>query len=249
MTNKDLIEQIELLIETGELQQALTLCNDALTEFPKEPTFHCLKGVAYQQLGELTKALYHHTQCVTIEPQYFICWSCISIIHLEMLEMEKAHHAILRALRAGPKQAEAWWLRAIFRELHGDTTGGERAYIHANWLNPDLVPQLPSLDEKEIHAFIFEACKTNSIELNPFKKLVDINCQQSPDIILLKETDQWESPIHLLFSFHEKHNRGTLTCYRQNIRRAVAEGEDIQSYLSTQIIPLVKDFLHSIYPG
>ena len=243
MTNKDLIEQIELLIETGEVPTALELCDNAILAFPNDPTFPCLKGVAYQQLGEFSKALYYHTQCITMEPQYFICWSCISIIHLEMLEMEKAHHAILRTIRTGPRQAESWWLRAIFRELQGDVEGGERAYRHANWLNPRLVPAMPILDDQQITQILFSVCTNDSIDMHQFEKYIDIVCIPAPDIIQLRESEVWESPIHILFSFDKSNARASITCYRQNLRRALAEEEDIKGYLSSLITPQVATFL------
>jgi len=244
MTNKELIEQIELLIETGEVPGALELCDEAMEEFPEDPTFPCLKGVAYQQIGEFTKALYYHHKCIALEPQYFICWSCISIIHLEMLEMEKAHYSILRTLRAGPKQAESWWLRAIFRELHGDLAGGERAYRHANWLNPILVPPLPTLDEQQMKAFVLDACEQHCIDLYLLDRYISIVYIPAPDIIQLQESDIWESPIHILFSFESSSNQATITCYQQNLRRAMAEEEDINSYLSSLIIPQIESFLN-----
>jgi tetratricopeptide (TPR) repeat protein len=246
MKHKDFVEQIELLIETGDIPGALELCNLSLLEFPDEPTFLCLMGIAYQQIGELSKALFYHTKCVAIEPNYFICWSCISIIHLEMLEMEKAHHSILRTLRTGPNQAEAWWLRAIFRELHGDIAGGERAYQHASWLNPVLIPPLSPFNELEINTLILSVCDTHLIDIEEFSKNIRIIYTPTPDIILLQESDIWESPIHILFSFTRTPDKATITCYKQNIRRSIAENEDIPKYLSNVIIPQVQDYLKNL---
>lgn len=240
-----MIKQIQELLKDEQFPEALELCNELLVQNDHGIVLH-LKGIALYYLGHFLEAIETFKQATQQKEFTVESWSYLALLNLEMLNLEQAKIALLRATQISPHHADVWALRAIYREWLQDFIGAERAYSHANWLAPNTIPKLPEFQTDEIEKKLTQILTGEEENIKIFNECISIQFQKAPTISQLKEHQNTISPLFLSFHFEPHPQKGILTGFQKNIQRGLAE----EIYLAEQlepVLPEIKRYLETWY--
>ena len=241
------IKQCQEYLKNGQFPEALEICNELLEEVEEENglLFH-LQGIAFYYLGRMHEAIFSFTQATQHKETSVEAWSYLALIHLEMLNLEQAKIAILRASQITPYHADTWALRAIYREWQQDFAGADRAYAHAHWLSPDIIPKLPPFEDEDVLEQIKEALKEQSIDWDQFDSCISIQFQKAANLPQLEANQTYMSSLFLSFHLETHPEKAILIGFEKNIQRGLAEDISIAEQLS-HLFPQLQDYLDTWY--
>jgi tetratricopeptide (TPR) repeat protein len=238
-------KQCQEHLKDGDFQEALELCNELLEDDTGGLVFH-LQGIALYYLGRMHEAIFAFTQATQYDEASVEAWSYLALIHLEMLNLEQAKIAILRASQITPYHADTWALRTIYREWQQDFSGADRAYAHAHWLSPDVIPKLSPFKQDEALENIKKSLREQSIYWEQFDSCISIQYQTAPTLPQLKANQTYMSSLFLSFHLETHPEKAILIGFEKNIQRGLAEDISIEEQLS-HLFPQIKDYLDTWY--
>ena len=150
MTRDELLDAAESALEGNDPGTAYDACQAILASNPKDGNALYLLAEAMRDLGDGVRALDTYRRCVMVEPNFSPAWSGLGVLHLNGLEYDEAARALNRAIREDVTNAEAWYGRAILRELRNDFAGADRDLARAARLDPVGFPLPVNLDDETI---------------------------------------------------------------------------------------------------
>lgn len=244
--NQDqIIQKIHDLLKEEAFSEALEICNQILAKSNDGIILH-LKGLALYCLERFQEAIVSFTEA-TQQPNFTVeSWSYLALLQLEMLNLEQAKIAILRATQISPYQADIWAIRAIYREWLQDFQGAERAYDHAHWLAPDIIPKFPKFQPEQITEELTNILLQKGFTPEDISEIISIQFQLAPTLSQLEDNLHVISPLYLSFHFEQNHQRGILIGFEKNILRSLAEDVSVEKQLEP-ILPQLEHYLETWY--
>ena len=202
MTREELLDAAEGALESGDPGTAYDVCEVLLAKNPKDGPALYLMAEAMRDLGDGLRALDTYRRCVMVEPSFSPAWSGLGVLHLNGLEYDEAARALNRALREDVTNAEAWYGRAILREMRSDFSGADRDLARAARLDPVGFPLPVNLDDDTIDTIVSEAIDRLHPDLQDYLGNVALLLDEVPSRDVLAQYDPPAPPTHLLGYFN-----------------------------------------------
>ena len=202
MTRDELLDAAESALEGNDPGTAYDACQAILASNPKDGNALYLLAEAMRDLGDGVRALDTYRRCVMVEPNFSPAWSGLGVLHLNGLEYDEAARALNRAIREDVTNAEAWYGRAILRELRNDFAGADRDLARAARLDPVGFPLPVNLDDETIDTIVSEAMARLHPDLQDYLSNVALLLDEVPSPDVLGQYDPPAPPTHLLGYFN-----------------------------------------------
>ncbi|MDG1481580.1 MAG: metallopeptidase family protein [Myxococcota bacterium] len=251
-----ILDQAEAVLDTGDAEKAIAICDHALSLFPGHPGALFVRGDSLRVLGDMAEAAQSYRAAALARPDHASSWASLALTAFELLNLTEADRSMKRAIREDPANPQAWWVRSLLREWRSDISGADRARIHAAWLDPIGFPLPPTLTEKEIDAIV-EACLLELPQgIRDYLSNVVILLEDLPGLGVLQQYDPPASPLQMLgyFSGPSLMDRGegftpwsqlpaNIILYRRNLQRHALSREHLIEELRITLLHEVGHFL------
>ena len=201
-TREALLDTAETALENNDPATAYAACEALLNADPKDGNALYLMAEALRDLGDGLRALDMYRRCVMVEPKFSPAWSGLGVLHLNGLEYDEAARALNRAIREDVTNAEAWYGRAILRELRDDFAGADRDLVRAARLDPVGFPLPVVLDDETVDTIVSEALSRLHPDLQEYLGNVALLLDEVPSRDVLSQYDPPAPPTHLLGYFN-----------------------------------------------
>ncbi len=250
-----ILDQAEQAVDVGDADRALALCERAHALVPDHAGAWYVRGEALRTKGELEAAARAYRAAALGRPDHAACWSALALTSFELLRLDDASRAASRALREDPHDAEAWHVRGLVREWHGDLEGARRCEAHAHNLHPNAYTLPPRLSDDEIEELITDALLYMPEAVRDYLADVAIILDEIPDLEVCRAYDPPASPTELLgyFSGASLMERsledpwaqlpGTIVLFRRNLARRCNSREELIEQLRITLFHEVGHFL------
>lgn len=251
-----ILDQAEVVLDTGDAEKAIAICDHALSLFPGHPGALFVRGDGLRALGEMAEAAQSYRAAALARPDHASSWASLALTAFEILNITEADRAMKRAIREDPTNPQAWWVRSLLREWRGDISGADRSRTHAAWLDPIGFPLPPTLTEEEIDTLVEECLMELPQSIRDYLSNVVILLEDLPGIGVLKQFDPPASPLQMLgyFSGPSLMDRGegftpwsqlpaNIILYRRNLQRYAMSRDHLIEELRITLLHEVGHFL------
>jgi tetratricopeptide (TPR) repeat protein len=100
-------EDIQQLIKSKQLPQALDRADKSLTKSPKEPSIRFLRGIILTEMGRTEEGIKAFTQLSADNPQLPEPYNNLAVLYAQQNQLDKARAALLMAIQTNPAYATA----------------------------------------------------------------------------------------------------------------------------------------------
>lgn len=251
-----ILDQAEAVLDTGDAEKAVAICDHALSLVPGHPGALFVRGDGLRALGDMSEAAQSYRAAALARPDHASSWASLALTAFEMLNIPEADRAMKRAIREDPANPQAWWVRSLLREWRGDLLGADRARAHAAWLDPLGFPLPPSLTEVEIDTLVSDCLLELPPGIRAYLSNVVILLEDLPGLGVLQQYDPPASPLQMLgyFSGPSLMDRGegftpwsqlpaNIILYRRNLQRFARSREHLIEELRITLLHEVGHFL------
>lgn len=254
-TVEALLDQAEEALDEGDVDRALELCREVLSENPRHPGALFVAADAERSLGDLERAEAGYRTVTQLATDHSPAWSGLASVLFDQLRFGDARVAALRALRADTHNAEAAHVRGLLRERRGDLRGAERDFLRAVRLDPEGFPIPERLTDAMITAVIEEAKRDLHPSVRAYLDQVAFVVEEVPSEDLCREFDPPALPSELLgfFSGAALSDRAgddpwaqipaTIVLFRRNLERIARDREHLIEELRVTVLHEVGHFL------
>lgn len=225
------LDLAEEALDRGEVEAALAYCEQVLGRRPDHPGALYLSAEAHHELGDFAEAERRYRRCTLLVPEHPLSWSGLAVALFDQLRFKESTAMAHRALRVDDANAEAYYVRALRRERHGDELGAARDYRRAWRLDPERYPAPVTLDDATVEAVVSEAIAATHESVRAALANVPILLEELPSDEVCRSFDPPRSPTDIvgLFSGASLMERSTedpwsqipptITLYRKNLER------------------------------
>ena len=140
-------------------------------------------------------------------------WNHYAFVLFEERLFSQAQKALFLALEQEPQNAFSWWILSLIRTYSGQSAPAKRAYLYAQWLEPDVYPKLNLLSHSQIESLLQQSIALLPQEQQYYWTSVIWNITNIPDPKHLQY--QKLSPLKPLLFFES--STATLHIYRYSI--------------------------------
>lgn len=126
------------LIESGKPNEAIELLSPMINENTQRTDIYTIRGAAYYEMTEFTKAIQDFTHAIELTPQCAKCYYARCRAYEKLNNLQHAYDDISRAIEIDPKQSEFYFKRGWIALMKTPTTGDSvEDFSKAMTLNPD----------------------------------------------------------------------------------------------------------------
>ncbi|MDW5418203.1 tetratricopeptide repeat protein [Iodobacter sp. CM08] len=100
-------EDIQQLLKSKQLPQALDRADKALIKSPKEPSIRFLRGIILTEMGRTDEGIKAFTQLSADNPQLPEPYNNLAVLYAQQNQLDKARAALLMAIQTNPAYATA----------------------------------------------------------------------------------------------------------------------------------------------
>jgi tetratricopeptide (TPR) repeat protein len=100
-------EDIQQLLKSKQLPQALDRADKALAKSPKEPSIRFLRGIILTEMGRTDEGIKAFTQLSADNPQLPEPYNNLAVLYAQQNQLDKARAALLMAIQTNPAYATA----------------------------------------------------------------------------------------------------------------------------------------------
>jgi predicted Zn-dependent protease with MMP-like domain len=249
------LDQAEAALDQGSPEAALGWCDEVLGRRPDHPGALYLSAEAWHELGDYTQAEELYRRCTRLVRDHALSWSGLAVVLFDQLRLEEATTTVHRALRIDDHNAEAYYVRALIRERHGDVHGSIRDYRRAWRLDPERYPSPVTLDDATVEAVVTEAIRACHPTIQAALANVPILLEELPSDEVCRAFDPPRSPTELVGlmtgpslmerDFYEPWSQvpPTITFYRKNLERIAFDRERLLDEVRITLLHEVGHFL------
>lgn len=250
-----LLDQAEHALDDGEAEVAVELCERVLRGAPRHAGALFILADALRHLGDLEGAVDRYHQVTQLEPHHGLSWSGQAFCLFDMLQLDRAHAAALRAIRDDPANPEAYTVRGMLRERRGDYDGARRDFLRAGRLDPEGWPMPLELSDGMVEAVVRDAIESMHPTVRSYLAQVPILLEEVPSEALCLEFDPPAPPGEILgvFSGPSLAERSmddpwsqlppTIVLFRRNLARVAHDPERCVEELRVTVFHEVGHFL------
>lgn len=233
---------IEEKLDHGEIEEAESLCKQMLELYPEDADLLFVYAITLQLLEKREQALCIFEQLVHNGHPSAEIWNHYSFVLFEEQEYAKAQKSLQVALHQEPQNAFSWWILSLLRTFSGNFQAAKRAYLYAQWLDPDMYPNLNLLSQSQIETLLQQSINLLPDAQQHYWKSVIWNITDIPDPTSL--TYQKMSPLKPLLFFES--STATLHIYRYNIAHLKLDKEAVQQIIYEELSILGH---HQLWPA
>ncbi len=132
----EMVQKAMHLKAEGDPLGAIPILEQALAESPGDVYARSILAHAYQQMGELERAMTHLQFAVETEPNNEGLWLSIAGLHLRQRDFKEAQSALEKALAIEPESAQAYLIQGQLAVQGGDPNEGLSLYRKALEMDP-----------------------------------------------------------------------------------------------------------------
>lgn len=133
-----LLEKVRMLNDRQQSDQALSIIKEVLEQEPNHSVAFYLRGVAFEQQGNLEKALEAYDTCLKFDPEYPEALNNRGIVYGQMGESDKALADLKAATRANPDESLFWANLGLAYFHQGKIDDAVECYSRAIQLSDDI---------------------------------------------------------------------------------------------------------------
>jgi tetratricopeptide (TPR) repeat protein len=133
---KGQIQSLINLYQQGQLQQALDIAKQLLSQFPNSVTLYSICGVANRGLGQFDAAITSYKQAIKIKPDLAEAYYNIGNILQDKSDLEAAINSYKKAIKIKPDYAEAYNNIGVLLSDKGDLEASIESYKQAIKIKP-----------------------------------------------------------------------------------------------------------------
>ncbi|MCX7204556.1 MAG: tetratricopeptide repeat protein [Proteobacteria bacterium] len=100
-------EDIQQLLKSKQLPQALNRADKSLAKSPKEPSIRFLRGIILTEMGRTEEGIKAFTQLSADNPQLPEPYNNLAVLYAQQNQLDKARAALLMAIQTNPAYATA----------------------------------------------------------------------------------------------------------------------------------------------
>jgi tetratricopeptide (TPR) repeat protein len=100
-------EDIQQLLKSKQLPQALDRADKSLAKTPKEPNIRFLRGIVLTEMGRTEEGIKAFTQLSADNPQLPEPYNNLAVLYAQQNQLDKARAALLMAIQTNPAYATA----------------------------------------------------------------------------------------------------------------------------------------------
>lgn len=250
-----ILDLAEDALDRGEVDAALTYCDQVLGRKPDHPGALYLSAEAYHELGEFAEAEQRYRRCTLLVPEHPLSWSGLAVALFDQLRYDESVAMATRALRVDDANAEAYYVRALRRERSGDERGAARDYRRAWRLDPERFPAPVTLDDATIEAVVTEAIAAIHESVRAALANVPILLEELPSDEVCRSFDPPRSPTDIVGLFSGaslmerstedpwSHLPATITLYRKNLQRLAFDRERLLDEIRVTLLHEIGHYL------
>ena len=240
---EEILDKAEAVLEVGEAETALELCNEVLVLAPRHPGAQFVKGDALRALGDLVEASEAYRVAALSRPGHAASWASLAYTSFELLDFDEARRSVGRSVRENPRYPEAWWVRSLLQEWRGDFSGAQRSLAHAQWIDPVGYPMPPTLTDTAVKRLLEEAIDKLHPDFQRLLANVAIILDEIPSMEVLLQYHPPPSPLEVLgyFSGRSVLEKSTdepwsqipasIVLFRRNLSRISNDRDDLVDQL------------------
>lgn len=131
------IERARILMERDQTAEAVPLLNEAVAEMPVSAEARYQRGVAYESLGVLEKALVDYTECLRLDGERTDALNNKAVVLAKMKRFEDAAVEFGRLIDLDPQEALSWRNRGLCHADLGNYDAALADYAKALELAPN----------------------------------------------------------------------------------------------------------------
>jgi tetratricopeptide (TPR) repeat protein len=232
---------IEDLLDEGKIETASQLCVQLLDQFPNDSDLLFVYAITLQLNNERPLAIQILKRLTHMIPNSCETWNHLSLLLFEEREFTSARSVLDSALDLEPQNAFSWWMYSVLRLFCGDPSGGKRAYLYAQWLEPDTYFSPIPLEEETLLNLLKKAILLLSPPEQQYCTALIWNIRKTPTTSHLEQLQI--SP--LLPLIHIEISKATLHLFQYNIENLKKEEPLLVSLLREELSYILKDTLFS----
>ncbi|MBT5500359.1 MAG: tetratricopeptide repeat protein, partial [Thiotrichales bacterium] len=133
-------EKLQFIIKLytqGQLQQALSHCNEMLEKFPNSVVLHNISGASYAGLMQFDAAIDSYKKAIKIKPDYADVYNNMAAVLKDKGDLEAAIDSCKEAIKIKPHYAEAYINMGNALQDKGDLEAAIDSYKQALKINPN----------------------------------------------------------------------------------------------------------------
>ncbi|MAA78532.1 MAG: hypothetical protein CL916_04670 [Deltaproteobacteria bacterium] len=218
---------IEEKLDHGELEEAESLCLQMIDFYPNNSELLFVYAITLQLLEKRERAIGIFEQLIRNNFTSSEVWNHYAFLLFEENLFSQAQKALRNAFKKEPKNAFSWWILCLLRTYSGNFPAAKRAYLYAQWLDPDMYPKLNLLSKSQLESLLQQSIAMLPQEQQFYWNSVIWNITDIPDPRHLQYQNL--SPLKPLLFFES--STATLHVYRYNIAHLKIENQS-----ATQII-------------
>lgn len=229
------LNYIEDLLDQGESNSACVLCSQLLESYPNDADLLFVYAIALQMSHRRLEAIEILEQLTQITPSSDEVWNHLAMLYFEERQIQASEEALQEAMEIDPQNAFSWWLLSLMRNFSRDTKGASRAYLYAQWLEPETYPTKIIREEETLKKIIAKAIAELSETEQLYCNALFWNVSPAPEHAHLEQLNA--SPIQPLI--HLESSIATLHLFQHNIALLQIDEESL--------IEVFKDELETIF--
>ena len=222
---------IEEKLDHGELEEAESLCQQMIELYPENSELLFVYAITLQLLEKRSHALSIFEQLLNNDFTSAEVWNHYAFILFEERLFSQAQKSLQKALKEEPQNAFSWWILCLIRTYSGNFPAAQRAYLYAQWLDPDMYPKLNLLSEPQLEGLLQQSIALLPQEQQFYWNSVIWNITDIPDSKHLQYQNL--SPLKPLLFFES--STATLHIYRYNIAHLKLDKQSAQQIIYEEL--------------
>lgn len=222
---------IEEKLDRGELEEAESLCLQMIEFYPENSELLFVYAITLQLLENRTRALSIFEQLIRNDFTSAEIWNHYAFVLFEEKRFSQAQNALQNALKQEPQNAFSWWILCLIRTYSGQFSAARRAYLYAQWLDPDMYPKLNLLSKSQTESILRQSIAQLPEEQQHYWNSIIWNICEIPNLGYLQYQNL--SPLKPLLFFES--STATLHIYRYNIAHLKITKETAQQIIYEEL--------------
>lgn len=132
------IQRAKTLIESGKPKEAVELLSPMIDENAQQMDLYTIRGAAYYEAGDFTKAIQDFTRAIELSPQCGECFYARCLAYERLKDLQNANDDISRAIEIAPEVSELYFKRGWITLMKSPTSAASvEDFSKAMALDPD----------------------------------------------------------------------------------------------------------------
>lgn len=232
------LNYIEDLLDQGDSDSACLLCTQLLESYSDDADLLFVYAIALQMNHKRLESIEILEKLTELTPSSDEVWNHLAMLYFEERQVHASEKALQIAMEIDPQNAFSWWLWSLLRNFLGDSKGASRAYLYAQWLEPETYPSKIIREEETLKKIVGKAISELSEIEQGYCNALFWTVSPSPDHAHLEQLNA--SPIQPLI--HLESSTATLHIFQNNISLLQIDEESLIEVLKDDFDAIFQKF-------